>query len=159
MTSKRTMLSRWSHAGALALAAVLMLGTVAAAAELPGAAGNRIARLFFSAEQVMANQGRLGLSAFQREELIREMQETQVDIVPLQARMQAATEELVQSLKGHTHLDEGRVVGLAGEVLQLEAEIKQRHLRLLIRIKNLLTEEQQRKLWVARAAARERGRR
>ena len=159
MSSKTTTMTRWSPSGALALAALLTLGTAGAAAELPGAAGNRIARLFFSPEQVMANQGRLELSAFQREELIREMQETQVDIVPLQARMQAATEELVHSLKGNTHLDEGRVVGLAGEVLQLEAEIKQRHLRLLIRIKNLLTEEQQRKLWVARAAARERGRR
>ena len=138
-------------------AALAAVTAAAARAELPSVPEERIAHFFFSPELVMAHQVRLGLDTAQKEELIREMQEMQVDIVPLQARMREATEDLVEALKPR-RLDESRVLALAGEVLRLELEIKQRHLRLLVRLKNLLTEEQQLKLRDVRAA-RARGKR
>jgi Spy/CpxP family protein refolding chaperone len=49
-------------------------------------------------------------------------------------------------------VDESRVLGQADRILALEKEIKKTHLTLLVRVKNLLTREQQAKLSEIRRA-------
>ena len=103
---------------------------------------NRIERLLFSPELVMRNQRELGLSAAQREILIREVQQAQSDLVPLQLDMAEIGGDLARLLSEH-RVDEKAAVAAAARVMDLESRIKTRHLVLLVRLRNMLDREQQ----------------
>lgn len=102
-------------------------------------------RNFFTPEAVMENQEEIGLSAEQKEALIREVQGTQSDLVPWQFEL----DRLKEALRGpasENRVDEEQVLKLAQEMMEVETKIRTRHLAMLIRIKNLLSTEQQEKL-------------
>lgn len=142
------------------LAAVLLLAPAAGAAEL-GRAGHdavdQVARLVFPPDLVIRHQERIGLSPKQREQLVAEMQRAQSDLVPLQIEISGAGERLAELL-GAARVDEPAALALTEEMLALEAQIKRRHMALLVRIKNLLTEDQQRALYRIRRQWRDRAR-
>ena len=110
-----------------------------------------LAQHVFSPELVMAHQATLGLSEDQLQSLIREVQELQSDIVPLQFELSQRAEELAEVLAA-PRIDEARALDLADAVTGIEARVKKRHLTLLVRIKNLLSEEQQIRLRALRDA-------
>lgn len=128
---------------------LLTLTTVLAASILPAQLGKRGREPFeksvFSPELLMANQRKIGLTPQQRDAFIAEMRKTQSDLLPAQLDMSEASADLVLLLEG-ARIDEQAALAAAGRVLELEQTIKTRHMTLLIRIKNLLTEEQQRLL-------------
>ena len=93
----------------------------------------------------MRHQEAIALGEDQRQTLIHEVQQLQSDIVPLQFELSEAAEKLERLLAG-PEIDEARALAHVDQVTGLEAQVKKRHLTLLVRIKNLLTEEQQRKL-------------
>jgi Spy/CpxP family protein refolding chaperone len=101
----------------------------------------------------MRRQSEIGLDERQRAALVQEVQQAQSDLVPLQFEMSAAGEALSRLL-GSPQVDEAKALAEAERVMKLETQIKRRHLALLIRIKNVLTPEQQQALQRARPRER-----
>lgn len=138
------------------LLAVALAGLAIFAGWLPAIAGaeeskdDPFKKLVFAPELVMGNQSQIGLTADQKAALVAELQSTQSDLVPLQLDISEAAEQLARLLEAAT-VDEAAALEAAGRVMRSEAEIKKRHLLLVVRIKNLLTPEQQAKLRAIRA--------
>lgn len=135
-----------------ALAVLVLAAPGAAANKLGEVQVDQVRRLVFSPELVIRHQGRIGLTPEQRQQLIGEMQATQTDLVPLQIEISDAGERLAQVLMA-ARVDEASALELTEQMLGLEARIKRRHMTLLVRIKNLLTEDQQRALFRIRRQA------
>ncbi len=102
-------------------------------------------REMFPPELLIANQRKIGLTPEQRDVFIREMRQTQSDLLPTQLEMSEASADLMALIEG-PRIDEEAALAAAQRVLDLERRLKTRHMVLLIRIKNLLTQEQQRLL-------------
>lgn len=132
---------------------ILLLATAAAwaAPRERGEGRDRFKELVFAPELVMAHQGDIGFTAEQKRVFVEQLQSAQSDLVPIQLEMAEAAAALNQLL-GAPHVDEKAAVAAAARVMELEARVKGRHMRLLIRIKNLLTAEQQAALLEIRAA-------
>ncbi len=129
---------------------VLALGLIAVARPLEargrdqdrGLKEELMAKAVFAPDLVMRHQGEIGLSEDQKQSLIAELQGTQFDLVPVQLEISEAGESLTRLL-GPPTVDEAEALAAAERVMQLETQIKMIHLRLVIRVKNLLTVEQQ----------------
>lgn len=129
------------HLVTLAVALTLVCGSAPLAAQ----EGDPFEGSVFSPELLIANQRKIGLTPEQRDIFIREMQRTQSDLLPVQLEMSEASADLLEQLEG-PRVDEEAALAAARRVLELEQRVKGRHMVLLIRIKNLLTVEQQRLL-------------
>jgi Spy/CpxP family protein refolding chaperone len=152
----------------LTMAAILVLAAAAGLPTLqaqplgrpkgmpPG--GLELRRELFPPELVMRHQAEIALGEEQRTALVREMQAMQSDLVPLQFEMSDAAGKLRAALD-MPRVDEDKASALADRLMSLETRIKKRHLALMIRIKNILTPEQQSRLRELReqAAARRGG--
>lgn len=101
-----------------------------------------LTRFLFPTELVMSHQQAIGLTDRQRSAIQEAMKEPQPAFVDLQFRMSAEVEKL-QELVQSTTVDEAKVLRQVDRVLDVEREVKHRQLALLIRVKNLLTEQQQ----------------
>jgi len=122
---------------ALSIAAVVLAETP------PGE--DPLARHVFPPELVMKHQGEIGLTDRQRETIKGEIQKVQSRFLDLQFQMQKEMEKLVSLLDGKP-ADESKTLAQADALMRLETETKKMQLAMLVRIKNLLTEEQQAKL-------------
>jgi Spy/CpxP family protein refolding chaperone len=96
----------------------------------------------FPPEHVMAHQRELNLQDAQREKLIKEMTTAQAQFTESQWNLSAEHEKLVQLVKGTT-VDEGAVVKQMERILSMEQNLKRTQLLMMVRVKNLLTPEQQ----------------
>jgi Spy/CpxP family protein refolding chaperone len=103
------------------------------------------AKAVFAPDLVIRHQGEIGLTEDQKQSLIAELQGTQSDLVPLKLEMSELGEVLSRLLVATT-VEEAQALDAAARVMRLETEIKLVHLRLVIRVKNLLTVEQQKML-------------
>ena len=101
--------------------------------------------LIFEPELVMKSQREIGLTPDQRQRFVREVQQTHSDIVPMQVEMIEASGDLLELLEPAS-VDEQATLAAAARMMTLERQLKARRMLLLVRIKNLLTEEQQRQL-------------
>jgi Spy/CpxP family protein refolding chaperone len=99
----------------------------------------------FLPAQVMEHQREIELTDEQRQAITREMTATQQKTLELRWRLEEKSEALGKLL-AEPRVDEKAAVARAGEVLDVERQMKQAHLELLIRIKNQLTPKQQEKL-------------
>ena len=90
---------------------------------------------------IMRYQQRLGISDGQRSNISRAVQTFQSEVAELQWTMQNDQQLLRQSFSGYT-IKTDEALARAERVLQLESEFKLAHFRLLIAIKNELTDEQ-----------------
>src|SRR5215471_18081856 len=110
--------------------------------------GGRTALLeknFFAPELIMQHQNAIGLSADQRTAIREEMQKMIGQFTDLQWQESAETEALT-SLVSQERPDEKQVLAQLDKLLNIENQIKRLHTGLLVRLKNLLTSEQQAKL-------------
>ena len=107
--------------------------------------GDPLARYLFPPELVMANQQSINLTDRQRSSLVQSIKEAQGKFVDLQFRMSSEVENM-QRLIQPASVDESRVLEQVDRVLSVEREIKRAQLSLMIRIKNLLTTQQQAQL-------------
>ena len=114
---------------------------------------NPIEAHIFPPNLVMAHQTAIGLSEEQRRQIIAEVQQMESDLVPLHFEISEATQRLSELLSAPT-VDEDKALALVDHVTELEGRVKRRHLTLVIRTKNLLTEEQQAKLEELRGEGR-----
>ena len=108
----------------------------------PGLHAGQFRKVLFPPELLMRHAEELSLEKAQRETIIREIQQMESDIVPVQWQIREEMEKLRVLLDQH-RVDEKEVLARAEEVADLEATLKRRHRALLVRIKNVLTEEQQ----------------
>jgi len=99
----------------------------------------------FPPELVMENQGALGIDTAQRDALTKEIDKGQSERLRLQWQLDAEKEKLVKLLDADK-VDEPRATEQATHVMDYENKIKSAHLAMLIRVKNLLTPDQQKKL-------------
>lgn len=99
----------------------------------------------FEPELVMRSQLEISLTEEQRGNLKKEIQQAQAKFTELEWDLERDMASLV-SLIEKERVDEQRAIEILRKVLALESEIKQTHLLLAVRIKNLLTPEQQARL-------------
>jgi Spy/CpxP family protein refolding chaperone len=108
-----------------------------------------LADLLFSPDLIMASQNAIGLSDAQKTYLHAEMLKSQTRFTELQWQLQGAMEGLAGLLK-QPKADESQVAAQLDKVLASEREVKLAQITLLVRIKNNLTPEQQRRLQTLR---------
>ncbi len=104
-----------------------------------------IARALFEPELIMKHRRAIGLSDEQRDAISRLIRDLQGQVVSLQWDLKEHTEALSTELN-RPRVDLDRAQDQMGRVMQAERRIKEAHLTLLIRIKNVLKPDQQENL-------------
>jgi Spy/CpxP family protein refolding chaperone len=102
-------------------------------------------RSFFPPELVMQHQSEIGLQDSQRASLTSAIQAAQTKFMDTQWKLSAEGEKMGRLLQG-SQVDEAAVLDEVDRILNLEREIKKAQVSLMVRIKNMLTPEQQKKL-------------
>lgn len=108
-------------------------------------ADDPIAPHLFPPELIMKYQREMGLDEAQTKAIKLAIQQAQARFTDFQWDMQGESQKLVQLLQARP-VDEAAVLAQADRVMALEREVKRVQLSLLVRLKNLLNEDQQRKL-------------
>ena len=99
----------------------------------------------FPPELVMRHQAQIELNAEQRDAIKAAVEELQSSVLDLQWQVSAGQTELGERLDP-PRVDEKTALAQVDQILQAENQIKRQHLRMLIRIKNQLTPDQQAQL-------------
>jgi Spy/CpxP family protein refolding chaperone len=107
--------------------------------------GPTFLRQLFVPTVVMRNQTEIALTDAQREAITAEMNKTHERTVALRWQLESKSAALEKLLAGEK-IDERAAMAQAEELMRLEEQMKRNHLELLIRVKNLLTADQQAKL-------------
>ena len=101
---------------------------------------------FFPPELVMKHQRTIGLTAEQREIIKTDVQTAQATFTDIQWELHDEMETMKELVESE-QVDEGQVLDQLEKILTLERQIKRAQLTLMVRIKNTLTPDQQKKLW------------
>lgn len=109
----------------------------------------------FPPELVMEHQAAIGVTPAQRDAITRDVERGQKELLALQWELSAEKEKLLGVLDADK-VDEAKSAEAAARLMERETKIKAAHLAMLVRVKNQLTPEQQRKLRALREAARPR---
>jgi hypothetical protein len=112
--------------------------------------GGEIEKRLIAPESVMDHQAALGLDLVQKDAILKEVERAQAEMLHLQFEMSGEREKLAKLLDAEK-ADEAQVLAAAERVMALENRIKASHLTMLVRVKNALNGEQQRKLRQVRA--------
>lgn len=127
----------------------------AAAQVVPGQASDPFAAVLFTPELIMEHSRAIRLSGEQRATITEHIQALQSRMVTLQWELTEQVEALRETL-ARPRVDQDRAIDQLTRVLDTEKDIKQAHLEMLIRIKNVLRPEQQDELARLRDAGDER---
>jgi hypothetical protein len=136
---------------AAAMLILLMIASPVLAQRVPGVRGARTEKAFnqraldanlFPPELVMRHQQELELTKEQVREILKASQEAQSQILEEQWELSSSMQTLREELK-NTRVDEEIVLSHLRQIMAKEANVKEIQVRLLIRVKNLLTAEQQ----------------
>jgi len=123
--------------------------TLAAAVTSPRAQMPReedwLQRHLYPPDLIMEHQQEIGLTDSQRDAVKQELKVAQSHFLDIQWDMHGEVEKLARILQS-SRVDEAAALAQAGRVMSMENEVKKAHLALVIRVKNLLTEEQQERL-------------
>jgi Spy/CpxP family protein refolding chaperone len=135
---------RWSVRATALLAALVALPAIAApvAAQTAPTVPDPIARALFEPELIMKHRRAIALTDEQRDAISRLIKELQGEVVSLQWELQDQVEALAGEIS-RPRVDLDRAQDRMGRLLQTERRIKTAHLALLVRIKNVLTPQQQ----------------
>ena len=102
-------------------------------------------KAFFPPELVMHNQDAINLTEAQRNSMAKEMQDAQSEFMSAQWSLSKETEKLKIIIQKEKP-SEQEALEQFEKIVAMENKIKRRQIILLIRIKNLLSHEQQEKL-------------
>jgi hypothetical protein len=94
---------------------------------------------------IMDHQSGLGIEDAQRATILEGLRTTQSELAEIDWQLRGEKEKLALVLSS-VRVDEREALSIAKRVMRLENQIKSAHLRMLIRIKNTLTEAQQSQL-------------
>lgn len=128
------------------LLGVILLVVTAAQAQtdyLEKGAGNRkiFAMGLYPPDVIMKHQQRLGITDSQRAGITTAVKQFQSEVAELQWDLQNEQQLLLQSLSTN-EVDQDVALERAGRTLEMESQFKLAHMKLLIGIKNELTDEQ-----------------
>ncbi|MDX1495560.1 MAG: periplasmic heavy metal sensor [Longimicrobiales bacterium] len=141
---------------ALALASVLALSgalqPLQAQEEASSVTQDPLFRTLFPPELIMQHRRAIGLNDEQRDAISRLISDLQGRVLGLQWELMAEVEELA-TITGRPRVDLDQALDQMDSVLDKEKEIKQAHLEMLVRIKNILTPQQQARLEELRRGA------
>ncbi len=112
----------------------------------PKANINSIMDHFFPPEMVMKRQKAINLTEQQQATIKEEMKKTLAKFTDLEWERNAAEESMLAAAKENP-VDEKKTLAEFGKLLAVEDSIKKAHLEMLIRVRNILTTEQQAKLF------------
>ncbi|MDH3270272.1 MAG: hypothetical protein OEN56_03005 [Gemmatimonadota bacterium] len=121
--------------------------------EQPTVQSDPLFATLFPPELIMQHRRAIGLDEAQRGEITRLISDLQGRVLSLQWELSSEVEELA-AIMGRPRVDLDRALDQMDAVLDREKEIKQAHLEMLVRIKNLLRPEQQARLEELRRQAR-----
>lgn len=142
-----------SFALALLTAAALCVATPAGAQEPSSEVGYEpLLETLYPPELIMQHRRAIGLDDEQRDAISRLISDLQGRVLSLQWELMAEVQELTTTTDP-SQVDLDRALDQMNSVLGLEGQIKRAHLEMLVRVKNLLTPEQQRRLDELRAEA------
>ena len=127
------------HAGAAL--ALLVAASLPSAAEEPPP----FMRALYPPDLVMRHARDVGLESSQRKAITKAVTDTQAATLELKWEMQEAAQSLAELVEP-PRVDEKSAIAAASRVMEIEARVKQAHLALLVRIKNVLSADQQRAL-------------
>jgi len=113
--------------------------------EQPAAPEDPLFEALFPPELIMQHRRAIDLTDEQRDAISRLIEQLQGRVVRLQWELLDEVEQLTQLMSG-TRVDLDRALDQLDTVLDTEKEIKQAHLEMLVRIKNLLSGQQQSQL-------------
>lgn len=99
----------------------------------------------FSPKVVMEHQQEIALKPAQADAIKQAMLETQKQLLDLQWQLDSESEALSKLLAAD-HVDEAAVLAKLDRVTEIEKQVKKANFALLVRIKNQLDGEQQKKL-------------
>lgn len=102
-------------------------------------------KYLFPPELVMSHQSEIGLTDDQRKSLRTEVQTAQASFTEIQWKVAEQAEGLTKLL-ARTSVDEAAVLAQVEKILTLEYALKRAQVRFMVRVKNLLSAEQQAKL-------------
>ena len=127
------------------------LATPALAQQEQTIAGDPLFSTLFPPELIMQHRRAIGLTDEQRDAISQLIGDLQGRVIRLQWDLLDEIQQLAEITSG-SRVDLDRSLDQIGNVLDTENEIKQRHLEMLVRVKNLLSAEQQATLERLRAA-------
>jgi Spy/CpxP family protein refolding chaperone len=132
----------------------IVLGSVPATAQgvPPRQEADPFAAVLYPPELIMQHARAVRLSDDQRSAITELIQQVQQRVLGLQWQLAEQVQALKQTLAG-ARIDQDRAIDQLNRVLETEKTIKQAHLEMLVRIKNLLRPEQQAELARLRGAA------
>jgi Spy/CpxP family protein refolding chaperone len=107
--------------------------------------GDLMGKAFFPPELVMRNQKAINLSPDQQNSIRSEMQKTMPRFTELQWQL-SGEEEALNTILQSEKPDEKAVIAQFEKLLAVETEMKRLQLAMMLRIKNLLTQDQQNQL-------------
>ncbi len=117
---------------------------------------DRFEKALFDPQLVLKHARDINLTAQQRSTIMDAIKKVQSELVPLQLDMAEPAFEVVEMLEAAT-VDEGAAVAKVDKLLKIENDVKKMQVALLIRIKNVLTKEQQSRLRTLRDGGRGNG--
>jgi Spy/CpxP family protein refolding chaperone len=129
-------------AALLATAGLAGLPPGLSAQEPPAVQQDPLFEALFAPELIMQHRRAIGLTDEQRDAISQMIQQLQGRVVRLQWELLDEMQQLTETM-GATRVQLDRALDQLNEVLATEREIKQAHLEMLVRIKNLLSAEQQ----------------
>ncbi len=124
---------------------LLAVFSLASAVRAQAPAPDPIAENLFPPELIMRYASDIALDPQQRTAVKEAVQKAQSKFLDSQWQLQEESEKMVRLLQVKP-VDETAVLAQADRVMGLEREVKRTQLSLLVRLKNLLTEPQERKL-------------
>ncbi len=127
------------------------LATPALAQQEQTIAGDPLFSTLFPPELIMQHRRAIGLTDEQRDAISQLIGDLQGRVVRLQWDLLDEIQRLTEITSG-ARVDLDRSLDQIGNVLDTENEIKEAHLEMLVRVKNLLSAEQQATLERLRAA-------
>lgn len=138
---------------AVACAAGMLIGVAPAAAQgVAGQEADPFATVLFPPELIMEHARAIRLNDEQRATITRHIEQLQSRAVRMQWQLKEQVQQLRETL-ARPRVDQDRAIDQLNRVLETEKNIKQAHLEMLIRIKNVLRPEQQQRLARLRDAA------
>lgn len=129
----------------IGLGLLLTLTAAPLAAQSNSQEEDPFAEMFFDPELVMQNRQRIGLTDAQWEEISGSLRELQRQAVDYEWDMAEVATEFM-ALISVDQIDEAAAVEAARRIFEVENEIKVIQMQMLVRIKNVLTPQQQSQL-------------